>query len=310
MDITAIDIAIIGAGPAGLTAAVYAARAGYHTVILESAVPGGQVISTDTIDNFPGMQGITGYEMIDKMLDHVKSYGVEIINEPVIGMDIGGDIKSVITSAGTYKAKTVIIAAGAKRRTLDVDGEADFIGRGVSYCAICDGNFYRKKDVAVVGGGYTAVEDAAYLARICNKVYIIHRRDDFRAKGIEVDHLKSLDNVELVMNSAVTAVSGEKRLSGITVNNIVTGADTKINVSGLFIAVGTIPSSEFIPTEINRDSDNYIITDENMMTNIGGVFAAGDVRRSPLKQIITAASDGAIAASKAVVYIEDKIKIG
>ena len=307
---TAMDIVIIGAGPAGLTAAIYAARAGYHAVIIESGVPGGQVISTDTIDNFPGMKGIGGYEMIEKMLEHVKTYDIEIINEPVTGMDIGGQMKSVVTAKKIYKTKTVIIAAGAKRRKLDVYGEADFIGRGVSYCAICDGHFYRKKDVAVVGGGYTAVEDAAYLARICSKVYIIHRRDDFRAKGIEVDHLKSLNNVELVMNSAVTAINGEKRLSEITVNNIVTGFDTKVNVSGLFIAVGTIPASEFIPIEINRDSDNYIITDENMMTNIGGVFAAGDIRHSPLKQIITAASDGAVAALKAAVYIEDKIKIG
>jgi thioredoxin-disulfide reductase len=307
MDIAAIDIAIIGAGPAGLTAAIYAARAGYQTVIFESAVPGGQVISTDTVDNFPGMKGIAGYEIIDKMLEHVKSYGIEIINEPVTAIDITG--KNIVTSQNTYKTKTIIIAAGAKRRKLEVEGETEFLGRGVSYCAICDGNFYRKKDVAVVGGGYTAVEDAAYLARICNKVYIIHRRDDFRAKGIEVDHLKSLPNVELVMNSAVTAITGEAKVSAINVNNLVSGENTTINVSGIFITVGTIPASEFIPPEIKCNDDNYIITDENMMTNISGIFAAGDIRQSPLKQIITAASDGATAASKAVNYIEDRIKI-
>ena len=290
------DIIIIGAGPAGLTAAIYAARAGCSVMILESSVPGGQIISTDTIDNYPGIKGISGYDLVEKMLNHAKSYNVDIKNEPVTAINIG---KEVITSQTTYKAKTIIIAAGSVRRTLGIDDEGKFIGRGVSYCAVCDGNFYRKKDVAVVGGGYTAVEDAAYLARVCNKVYIIHRRDEFRASGVDVDHLKSLDNVEFVMNSTVTAIHGDKKVSSITINNTKT-----IDISGLFIAVGTIPASDFIPNEINRDSKNYIITDENMMTNIDGIFAAGDIRRSPLKQIITAASDGAIAASKAINYIE------
>jgi len=290
------DIIIIGAGPAGLTAAVYAARAGQNILILESVVPGGQIISTDMIDNFPGMKGISGYDLVEKMLAHAKSYDVEIRNESVTAVNIN---KEVTTSQAVYKAKAIIIAAGAVRRTLGIDDEVKFIGRGISYCAVCDGNFYRKKDVAVVGGGYTAVEDAAYLAKICNKVYIIHRRDEFRARGVDVDHLKSFGNVEFIMNSTVTAINGDKKVSSVTINN-----NTTIDVSGVFIAVGTVPASDFIPAEINRDDNNYIITDENMMTNIDGIFAAGDIRRSPLKQIITAASDGAIAASKAVMYIE------
>lgn len=304
--ILVVDVIIIGAGPAGLTAAIYAARAGYQTLMLESTVPGGQVINTETIDNYPGMKGINGYDMIDKMLEHVKSYDVQIKSESVIGMDIHGDVKQITTEKSVYEAKAVIITAGAKRRTLGIDDEAKYTGHGISYCAICDGNFYRGKDVAIVGGGYTAVEDAAYLARVCNKVYIIHRRDEFRAKGIEVEHLKSLDNVEILMNSTVKEIKGENKISSITVSNLITNADSEINISGLFIAVGMIPASDFIPLDINRDDDNYILTDENMMTNIQGVFAAGDIRHSPLKQIITAASDGAIAASKAVTYIEER----
>lgn len=294
------DIVIIGAGPAGLTAAIYAVRAGYNVKLLEAFIPGGQVINTPEVDNYPGMKGISGYEMIEKMTGHVKNYGIGIINETVTDIEINEKYKTVITSKNRYDTKSVIITAGAKKRTLGIDDEIKFTGRGISYCAVCDGNFYRGKDVAIVGGGYTAVEDAAYLARICSKVYIIHRRNEFRARGVDVAHLKSLRNVETIMNSTVTAIHGDNKITSVTLHD-----GRLLPVSGLFIAVGMIPASDFIPDVIKRDPDNYIITDENMMTNISGIFAAGDIRHSPLKQIITAASDGAIAAVKAGLYVEE-----
>jgi len=294
------DITIIGAGPAGMSAAIYAARAGCSVVLIEEMVPGGQIVTTGEINNYPGFVNIDAAELALKMAEHVKSLNVEIKCQTVKSLDLNDAVKRVHTRKNVYESKAVIIASGVKRRMLGVEGEMKFRGNGVSYCAVCDGMFFKGKVAAVVGGGYTAVEDAMYLAKICGKVYLIHRRNEFRADGIIVEHLKSYNNIEVILNAQVTSINGGEKVNSVTLNN-----ERQITLDSVFIAIGMEPSAQFMTNDIKCDENNYIITDENMMTNIGGVFAAGDIRRSPLKQIITAASDGAIAATKAAKYIKD-----
>lgn len=300
------DLIIIGSGPAGLAASIYAARAELNAVMIEqNYVSGGQIINTYEIDNYPGFENISGMDLAQKMQEHAEKLGAKTINATVEGLDLTGDVKKVITDDGTYEAKTVIIASGADHSKLGVDGEERLGGRGVSYCATCDGAFYRGKDVVVVGGGNTAVEDALFLARGSRKVYVVHRRDQLRAARILQDRLFAQPNVEMVWNSNLKSVNGDGKVSSVTVVNKLDGSEREIPADGCFIAVGIVPQDEFARNHVEMDAKGYIVADENGTTNIPGVFAAGDVRTKQLRQVVTAVADGANAATSAEKYISE-----
>lgn len=298
------DLIIIGSGPAGLAASIYAARAELNAVMIEqNYVAGGQIINTYEIDNYPGFENISGMDLAQKMQEHAEKLGAKTVNATVEGLDLTGDVKKVITDDGTLEAKTVIIASGADHSRLGVDGEDRLSGRGVSYCATCDGAFYRGKDVAVVGGGNTAVEDAIFLARGSRKVYVVHRRDQLRATKVLQDKLLSLPNVELVWNSNLKSINGDQKVSSITVVNKLDKSEREIPVDGCFIAVGIVPQAEFAKNHVKTDERGYIVADENGTTSVPGVFAAGDVRTKQLRQVVTAVADGANAATSAERYL-------
>lgn len=296
------DVVILGGGPAAITAGIYARRAGLDCIIIERSMPGGQVGTTYEVCNFPGTIKTTGIDLATKFFEHANSLNIEFVFEEVKSTILDGDIKTIETFGGTYKGRTVIICLGAAVRKLNLDNERKYIGKGISYCATCDGSLFKGKDVVVVGGGNTAIEDALYLANIVNKVYLVHRRDEFRAEKILSDSLKSKSNVELVLSSVVTAIDGNEAVDSITVNNLVTKADRKIDTQGVFVAIGRGPDTDVV-AGVKLDEKGYIISDEKMRTNIAGVFVAGDIRNTPLRQIVTACSDGAIAATSAFEYI-------
>ena len=294
------DIIIIGAGPAGLTAAIYARRALKKVLILESLNYGGQIINSLKIDNYPVNPGISGFEFATKLYSQVKDLDTEIKFEKAIKIT-DGKIKEVTTNKDTYKTKTVIIATGSNNRKLGLDNEDKYIGKGISYCATCDGAFYKEKDVAVIGGGNTALEDALYLSEIANKVYLIHRNDSFKAEETTVSKLKEKTNVEIIYNSNVTKINGDDKLTSIEINN-----KDIIEISGLFIAIGRIPLNEDFK-DILMLENGYIKADSDCHTNISGIFAAGDNRVKQLRQLVTATADGAIAATEAIKYIDDNL---
>ena len=298
------DLIIIGAGPAGLSAAIYASRARLSAVVIEqNFVNGGQIIDTYEIDNYPGLPGISGMDLAAKMAEHAEKLGVETVYGFVQNLDLTGPVKKVETDEGTYEAKAVIIASGATHSKLGAQGENQFAGMGVSYCATCDGAFYRGKDVLVVGGGDVAVEDAIFLARGCNKVYVVHRRDELRAAKILQENLLSLPNVEMVWNSNLRSVNGGMKVESATVVNKLDQSERTIPVSGVFIAVGITPRSEFARNHVSMDEKGYIIADETGATSVPGVFAAGDVRTKQLRQVVTAVADGANAVTSAEKYL-------
>ena len=298
------DLIIIGAGPAGLSAAIYASRARLSAVVIEqNFVNGGQIIDTYEIDNYPGMPGISGMDLAAKMAEHAEKLGVETVYGFVQNLDLTGPVKKVETDEGTYEAKAVIIASGATHSKLGAQGENQFAGMGVSYCATCDGAFYRGKDVLVVGGGDVAVEAAIFLARGCNKVYVVHRRDELRAAKILQESLLSLPNVEMVWNSNLRSVNGGMKVESATVVNKLDQSERTIPVSGVFIAVGITPRSEFARNHVSMDEKGYIIADETGATSVPGVFAAGDVRTKQLRQVVTAVADGANAVTSAEKYL-------
>ena len=298
------DILIIGAGTAGLTAGIYAARAGKSVKILESTTYGGQIINTPDIENYPGFAHISGYEFAQNLYEQAAGLGVEVEFAEVTSVTDGQE-KHVETADGkTYAAKAIILATGAKNRPLGIAREKELIGRGISYCATCDGMFFRGKDTAVNGGGNTAIGDALYLAGICSKVYLIHRRDQFRGAETDVEKLKEKGNVEFVLNSTVTALNGDQQLTSIDVTNKITGEVRNIPVSALFVAIGQVPDSRAFSGLVNVDDKGYIIAGEDCHTSHEGVFAAGDCRTKSLRQLTTAAADGAIAATAACEYID------
>ena len=298
------DLIIIGAGPAGLSAAIYASRARLSAVVIEqNFVNGGQIIDTYEIDNYPGLPGISGMDLAAKMAEHAEKLGVETVYGFVQNLDLTGPVKKVETDEGTYEAKAVIIASGATHSKLGAQGENQFAGMGGSYCATCDGAFYRGKDVLVVGGGDVAVEDAIFLARGCNKVYVVHRRDELRAAKILQESLLSLPNVEMVWNSNLRSVNGGMKVESATVVNKLDQSERTIPVSGVFIAVGITPRSEFARNHVSMDEKGYIIADETGATSVPGVFAAGDVRTKQLRQVVTAVADGANAVTSAEKYL-------
>ena len=299
------DVVIIGAGPAGLTASIYARRNNKKVLVLEGVSYGGQIINTPSIDNYPALKGISGFDYSVNLYNQSISFGTEYKTENVISIKDGNDYKEVTTNKNTYKTKTIIIATGAYNRLLGVDREKELTGKGVSYCATCDGNFFKGKEVAVVGGGNTAVEDAIYLTNIVSKVYIILRRDEFRADDRLVEELKNKKNVEIIYNSQVVKLNGENSLESITIKD--KDNNTKdLNVSCVFVCVGRIPQSDIFKGIIDLDEYGYIIAGEDCHTNKEGIFVCGDVRTKTLRQLVTATSDGAIAADEAIKYVNSK----
>ena len=287
------EVLIIGAGPAGLTAAIYAARAGYKTAILEHGVPGGQAATTDMIETYPGFpEGISGPELMMKFFEQTQTFGVEMIYEQVQSVDFSGDIKKVITDKQTVEAKTVVIASGAKPRTLGVPNEGRLRGRGVSYCATCDGFFFRDQPVAVVGGGDTAVEEAMYLTKMCSSVTLIHRRDELRANKLAQSRAFANEKLNILYDTVVDEIVGDEKVCQLKLRNKKTAETSELDVNGVFIFVGYLPNDAFLPAELEVNEQGYIITDEEMATNIPGVFAVGDVRQKKLRQVTTAVGDG------------------
>lgn len=287
------EVLIIGAGPAGMTAAIYAARAGYKTAILEHGVPGGQAATTDMIENYPGFpEGISGPELMMKFFEQTQTFGVEMIYEQVQSVELTGDIKRVTTDKQTLEAKTVVIASGAKPRTLGVANEGRLRGRGVSYCATCDGFFFKDQPVAVVGGGDTAVEEAMYLTKMCSSVTLIHRRDELRANKLAQSRAFANDKLHIIYNTVVDEIVGDEKVTQLKLRNKKTDATSTLDVNGVFIFVGYLPNDAFLPPELEVNEQGYIITDEEMATNIPGVFAVGDVRQKKLRQVTTAVGDG------------------
>ena len=296
------DIIIVGAGPAGLTAAIYGRRALKSVLVLEALSYGGQIINTLDIENYPAAAHISGFDFATNLYNQVKELGAEVKFEKVTNITDMGDIKKVATAKNEYETKTIILATGADNRKLGLENEDSLIGKGISYCATCDGNFFKGKDVAVVGGGNTALEDTLYLTDLVNKVCLIHRRDEFRGDPTIVEKLKEKDNVEFVYNSNVTKLISNDKLEAIEVTNK-DGSKKEISVSGLFVAIGKVPENENFKNLINLDDSGYIIASEDCHTNIEGIFVAGDNRVKELRQLVTATSDGAIAATEAVKYI-------
>lgn len=289
------DIIIVGAGTAGLSAAIYGVRAGKNVLVLEANVYGGQIINTPEIENYPGIKHISGYEFATNLYEQAKELGAEIRFEKVLEIKSEQNEKIVITENNSYSTKSIVLATGAKNRPLGLENEKEWIGRGISYCATCDGAFFRGKDVAVNGGGNTALEDALFLSSYCNKVYVIHRRDSFRGEDKLLQSLQEKINVEFILNSYITELLGEDQLEGIKIRNKDTNNESEININGLFIAIGQIPENTIFSNIVKLDKGGYIMAQEDCKTNVEGIFVAGDSRTKVIRQLATAASDGAIA---------------
>lgn len=297
------DVIIIGSGPAGLSAAVYASRAGLNLLVLEkNFMSGGQILNTYEVDNYLGMPGVNGFDMGMQFRAHADKFGVPFQTASVLSIEDLGDKKLVHTAKEVYETKTVIVATGAQHAQLGVVGEEEFMGRGVSYCATCDGAFFGGKTVAVVGGGDVALEDAIYLARVCEKVYLIHRRDELRGAMILQESLKKLSNVEILYNHVVEEICGTEGVESIRIQNGKTGEKMELALSGVFIAVGTLPDTKLLKELVALNEDGYVIAGEDCVTDRPGILAAGDIRRKPLRQVVTAVADGANAAVSAEYY--------
>ena len=297
------DIVIVGAGTAGLSAAIYGVRAGKSVLVLEGSSYGGQIINTPEIENYPGIKHVSGYEFATSLYEQAIELGAVVKFEKVLKIENSETGKTVITEEETYQTRSIILATGAKNRTLGIEREEELIGRGVSYCATCDGAFFRGKDVAVNGGGSTALEDAIFLSAYCNKVYVIHRRDTFRGEEKLLKSLEKKENVVFILNSKVVGLDGTDKLESIQVFDNNTSNISTINVSGLFIAIGQVPENIIFSNLVQLDQGGYIVALENCKTNVDGIFAAGDTRTKAVRQLTTAASDGAIAALGACEYI-------
>lgn len=290
------DVIIIGAGPAGMCAAIYTKRYGLNPLVLEGNIYGGQVVNTPTVENYPGIQLISGVELSMQMFEQINELGIEVIMESMSACNLAGKEKKISTTGNEYTAPAIIIANGANRRKLGCEGEERLNGRGVSYCATCDGAFYKSKEVAIVGGGNTALEDALFLANVCSRVHLIHRRDEFRGNKILVDAVLAKSNIIIHFDSVVTGIFGEATVESITIQNMKSQAQQNIQVSGVFVAIGLVPDNAAFSGQLELDKSGYIVAGENCRTNVAGVFAAGDTRTKALRQIVTAVADGAVAA--------------
>jgi len=302
MDI--LDLVIIGGGPAGLTAGIYAQRARLKTVLLEKQMVGGQIAVSDIIENYPGFPSISGAALMEKFEEHARGLGLEIRFNDVSDIAVEDGVKVVKTSEGDIRTKAVLIATGAKPRRLGVPGEKELTGKGVSYCATCDGPFFRNLKVVVVGGGDTAVKEAVYLSRLASKVYIVHRRDKFRAEKMHQEKMEAAENIELVTSHVLKEIKAENNLvKSVLLEDLKTGAPREIEAEGVFIFVGINPTTDFV--DVDKDEGGFIKTNAKMETSVEGIFAAGDCRTTPLLQVATAVGDGAIAAASAIDYVEE-----
>ena len=299
------DVIVIGAGPAGLTAGIYGKRAGLDILVLDtSSISGGQILSTYEIDNYPALPGVSGTELAESMRSHCEKLGVEFARGRVTSIIEKGGVKELITKKATYLAKAVIVATGASNTKLGCPGEEEFSGMGVSYCATCDGAFFKDKVVAVVGGGDVALEDAVYLARFCQKVYLIHRRDQFRGAALLQQQVFSSEKIQILYDTVVESINGTQAVESATIKNVKTGETSELKLDGVFIAVGTAPNTASIEGLPELDERGYIIADETCETNVPGIFVAGDVRAKQLKQVITATADGANAITSAQRFLQ------
>ena len=300
------DIVIVGSGPAGMTASIYACQARKKVLLLEKSVYGGQIVVADKVKNYPGFDEISGYEYATKLYNQVKKLNPDIKFEEVLQIKNNENYKEVITNKNSYKSKAVIIATGSKNRKLGLNNEDKLIGKGISYCATCDGMFFKDKVVAIYGGGNSAIDDALYLSDIAKKVYIIYRRKEFRFDSINLDKLKDKNNVEFILNSNITDMKGEEKLEYITIKDNETNKENDLIIDGLFIAIGYIPVSSMCNNLIDLDEKGYIVSKEDCKTNIEGIFVAGDIRIKEIRQLTTACSDGTIAALNACKYISKR----
>lgn len=299
------DVIIIGGGPGGYTAALYAARANLSTLVLEKMSPGGQMATTDIVENYPGfVEGINGLELGMQMKEGAERFGVKTKMAEVKSVDLEANPKLVHTRKATFEAKTVILATGAFPRELGLPNERELRGRGISYCATCDGAFYKGKTVVIVGGGNTAVADAIFLAKICEKVYLVHRRDELRASKTYMDALEKAENIEFIWSSEVVEVEAEEFVTGVKVKSRKDNSIREVSCDGVFVAIGNIPNTELIKGQVELDESGYVLADESTQTNIPGVYAVGDMRKKPLRQIVTAVADGAVASKFAEEYID------
>lgn len=301
------DLIIAGAGTAGLTAGIYAARAGMSALIIESLFAGGQIARAHVVENYPGFpEGVSGAELALKFREQAERLGARIENAQITGFELEGDEKRVLTQDAEYSAKTVILAMGANYKSLGLKSEKKLVGSGVSYCATCDGAFFKRKDVAVIGGGDTALEDALYLSGFANHIYVVHRRDELRAQKALQKTAMANEKIEFVWDSVVETVLGKSFVEGVRIKNTKTEQLRDISVSGVFVAIGITPQTEVVKGKVNIDESGYIITDAFMRTSIPGVFAAGDIVKKPLRQVVTAAADGAVAVYSALSYLREK----
>ena len=299
------DIVIIGAGPAGLSAAIYGQRAGKKTLLLDEKGFGGQILNTPEVENYPGINKVSGFELASTLYEQATGQGAEIAYEKAVAIEDGGSTKIVRTETNTYEAKAVIIATGAKNRPLGLASEAKFTGSGVSYCATCDGAFFRGKTVAVIGGGNTALEDAEVLSGLAEKVYLVHRRDTFRGEQAGVKRLLAKDNVEFVLDSVPSDILGDMTVSGLKIKNVKTEEEQTLEVQGVFVAIGQMPDNEAFADAVDLDPSGYVDAGEDCLTKTPGVFTAGDCRTKKVRQLATAAADGAAAALAAAGYINN-----
>ncbi|SHH83577.1 thioredoxin-disulfide reductase [Desulfosporosinus lacus] len=300
------DVIIVGAGPAGLTAGIYTARGGLKTAVVELAMPGGQAASTENIENYPGFpDGINGYELMNLFHKQALAFGVEFIFEEVQKLELKEPVKKIHTTGQVLEARSIIITAGSKPRLLGVPGEDNFRGSGVSYCATCDGAFFKGKKVVVVGGGDAAIEEGAYLTKFAEEVTIVHRRAGFRASQIVLNRAKDNPKIRFELNAVVEEILGSNHVEGVRVRNVLSNETRNIPADGVFIYVGTDPNAQFIDEEIETDDRGYILTDALLQTNIKGVYAAGDIRNTPLRQVATAVGDGALAGVEVEKYLAD-----
>ncbi len=299
------DTVILGGGPAGLSAGIYASRGAVSTAIIDISMMGGQPSNYLELENYPGFPIIGGYDLMEKFEEHADKFGVQKFPmQEVESIDLTSTPKVIVTKEAEFKAKTVIIACGAQPMKLGVPGEKEFVGRGVSYCAVCDGAFYKNKVVAVVGGGNAAVEEAMYLTKFADKVYVIHRRNELRADKIVQERAFKNEKIEFIWDSVVKEIKGDDLVHTAVLENVKSGERSNLQVNGVFPYIGMVPNIEGISGQIEQDANGFIITDETMKTSVEGVFAVGDIRKTPLRQVITAASDGAVGAVYAVKYLE------
>ncbi len=308
MENTMYDLIIVGGGPAGLSAGIYAMRAAMNTVLIEKGMPGGQIALTKEVENYPGIEEVGGFELCEKFLNHAKRYDLEILETEVMRVEPGVDVHEVVLTDGTrLLAHAVILAAGGTARKLSVPGECENFGKGVSYCATCDGFFFRGKTVTVIGGGDTALEDALYLSKICAQVYLVHRRDEFRGSRILQQRVLAEPRITTVLSSVVTEVlADDQGVTGVRVKHVQTEAMTEIKTDGVFIFVGFSPNNQLVPAGVKMNASGYVVTDEKCETSLPGIFAVGDLRQKYANQIGLAAADGCVAALAAAHYVETR----